>query len=204
VVECGEALRDAGEVAGIVIDERTADPAGGIVMVRIGVWDRLAEAQQRLPSGWRLVLVEGWRSAAWQRHLCVEYLALLGRRHPGWDPERQLREAHRVAPPPEFASHVSGGAVDVTLATPDGALAWMGTEVNAYPEDCDGACRTDANNVSETAARHRILLHQVLSPSGLVNDPAKWWHWSFGDRFWALRTGAVAACYAAIPDIKDP
>ena len=36
-----------------------------------------------------------------------------------------------------------------------------------------------------------------LTAAGLVNYPTEWWHWSFGDRYWALLTGAAAACYDA-------
>ena len=32
----------------------------------------------------------------------------------------------------------------------------------------------------------------VLGGAGLVNYPTEWWHWSFGDRYWALQTGLTA------------
>jgi hypothetical protein len=33
---------------------------------------------------------------------------------------------------------------------------------------------------------------------GFVNYPTEWWHWSYGDRYWALATGAPAACYGPV------
>jgi D-alanyl-D-alanine dipeptidase len=38
----------------------------------------------------------------------------------------------------------------------------------------------------------------VLDGAGLVNYPTEWWHWSFGDRYWALTTGAAAAVYGPL------
>jgi hypothetical protein len=34
-----------------------------------------------------------------------------------------------------------------------------------------------------------------LAAAGLVNYPTEWWHWSFGDRYWAMATGSEAALY---------
>ena len=200
VVDCDEPLVDARAVAGLIVDGRTADPAGNFALVRTGILDRLIAAQHLLPLGWRLVLVEGWRSLSLQQRLLDDYHADLRVRYPEWDSGRRIRYARRVVPPPELAPHVTGGAVDVGLLTPSGVSAWMGTEINAFPEDCDGACRMDAGNISAEAAQHRRLLYRSMALGGMVNDPAKWWHWSFGDRLWALRVGEPAARYGPVPD----
>jgi hypothetical protein len=34
--------------------------------------------------------------------------------------------------------------------------------------------------------------------AGLVNYPTEWWHWSYGDRYWALLTGADHAIYGPV------
>jgi D-alanyl-D-alanine dipeptidase len=44
----------------------------------------------------------------------------------------------------------------------------------------------------------RDLLSSVLNEAGLINYPTEWWHWSFGDRYWALRTGRPAALYGPV------
>ena len=41
-----------------------------------------------------------------------------------------------------------------------------------------------------TPARTATCSPGVLSAAGLVNYPTEWWHWSYGDRYWALATGA--------------
>ena len=34
--------------------------------------------------------------------------------------------------------------------------------------------------------------------TALVNYPTEWCHWSYGDRYWALMTGATAAVYGPV------
>jgi hypothetical protein len=65
----------------------------------------------------------------------------------------------------------------------------------ADPEESEGACYTHALNISKEARANRKLLGSVLTSAGLVNYPTEWWHWSFGDRYWALITGEAAALY---------
>lgn len=86
------------------------------------------------------------------------------------------------AVPVRVAAHVAGAAVDVTLVDPRGVELDMGT-----PED-----------ISAAAREHRRRLARVLRDAGLVNCATEWWHWSYGDRYWAVITGAPAALYGAV------
>jgi D-alanyl-D-alanine dipeptidase len=52
-----------------------------------------------------------------------------------------------------------------------------------------------ADNISDRARSHRDILSTALTAAGLVNYPTEWWHWSYGDRYWALKTGATVAHY---------
>ena len=72
--------------------------------------------------------------------------------------------------------------------------------MNATPEQSDGACYTEAVNITDEARSHRALLGGALTASGLVNYPTEWWHWSYGDRYWALTTGAPHALYGPPDD----
>ena len=106
--------------------------------------------------------------------------------------------ASRYVSPPEVAPHTAGAAVDLTLIDADGRDLDMGTEVNATPEESGNACFTQALAISDPARRNRRLLEEVLTSAGLVNYPTEWWHWSYGDRYWALLTGATAAVYGPV------
>jgi hypothetical protein len=65
-------------------------------------------------------------------------------------------------------------------------------------EQSGGACYFDAPLAGRHARANRELLAQVLRGAGLVNYPTEWWHWSYGDRYWALMTGATAAVYGPV------
>nr|MDT0664632.1 M15 family metallopeptidase [Micromonospora sp. DSM 115978] len=80
----------------------------------------------------------------------------------------------------------------------DGAELDMGTPEGATPEESDGRCYFAAAGVSELARRNREVLRQAMTAAGFVNYPTEWWHWSYGDRYWALLTGASAARYGTV------
>ncbi|WP_433546469.1 M15 family metallopeptidase [Streptomyces sp. CA-294286] len=194
VRECGEALRDVRE-SGLRTGEERLDEKGYYAHLRTGVVQRLLRAQESLPAGLRLVMVEGYRPPALQREYFEEYEAELRALHPHWTATELRSAASRYVSPPEIAPHSAGAAVDLTLADADGRELDMGTPMNASPEESAGACYTHALGLSPQARANRSVLGAALSAAGLVNYPTEWWHWSYGDRYWAWRTRAAEARY---------
>ncbi len=192
VEDCGEALVS---VQGLAVSDHKAALGADRLYVRSGVADRLAQAARALPSGVRLLFVEGWRAPLVQRHYFESYRDGLRRDSVSTDPAELHRLASRYVSPPALAPHTAGAAIDLTLCTPDGAELDMGTPINASPEESDGACYTAATNVSAEAAANRAVLGAAMTAAGFINYPTEWWHWSYGDRYWALATGAPAAVY---------
>ncbi|MFD9697485.1 M15 family metallopeptidase [Lentzea sp. NPDC059081] len=89
---------------------------------------------------------------------------------------------------PGSSSHVTGGAVDLSLCTVDADELDLGTVFDAAePRD------------REEALRNRDFLAAALEGAGLVGYPGAWWHWSYGDRYWAHLTGSPQAIYG--PDV---
>ncbi|MFF7387398.1 M15 family metallopeptidase [Streptomyces scabiei] len=195
VQECGEPLVDLRELPFVVVDSRQADPEGAYAHLREGVAWRLARAARLLPDGLRLLVTEGYRPLALQIEYFERYAAELRLANPDWTEEHLRVQTSRSLSPPEIGPHVAGAAVDLTLCTAAGEELDMGTRLDASPEECDDACYTDAPNISDTARRNRRTLSAALTTAGLVNYPTEWWHWSYGDRYWALMTGAPNALY---------
>jgi D-alanyl-D-alanine dipeptidase len=197
VRECGEPLTD---VRGrLRVDDRLADDEGAYAHLRAGLLARLERASRRLPDGFQLLVVEGYRPIATQRRYFEEYRDGLRVTFPGISPEEAHVAASRYVSPVEVAPHTAGAAVDLTLCDPDGAEYDMGTQVNDNPEESDGACYMAADNISADARNHRKILAAALEPAGLHNYPTEWWHWSYGDRYWAFSTGATHAVYGPTP-----
>ncbi|MGP4091831.1 M15 family metallopeptidase [Streptomyces sp. KR55] len=196
VQECGERLVDVRRDSPLLVDERKwQDSAGAFAHLREGVLDRLLKAQEQLPQGIKLLFVEGYRPPSLQRHYFDKYAAQLRADHPEWSAEHVRSAASRYVSPPEIAPHSAGAAVDLTLADADGRELDMGTRMNATPEESMGACYMHADNISGEARSRRDILSTALTAVGLVNYPTEWWHWSYGDRYWALMTGTEAAHY---------
>ncbi|MGH3427468.1 MAG: M15 family metallopeptidase [Mycobacteriales bacterium] len=203
VRECGEQLIDVRRDSGLLVDARKQDAVGAFAHLREGVLNWLIQAQAALPRGLRLLFVEGYRPPSLQRHYFEEYGAQLRVNHPEWGDEQVRSSASRYVSPPEIAPHSAGAAVDLTLADADGCELDLGTRMNATPEESAGACYTQVSDISETARSHRDILGTALTTVGLVNYPTEWWHWSFGDRYWALVTGSGVAHYGP-KELEEP
>lgn len=170
-------------------------PAQGVGrLARSGLADRLADASELLPVGLRFHLSEGYRPQKRQEQIIADYALALRRSYPELDgTELEVLQSRYVAPL-DVAPHVCGAAVDITLADGDGPM-WMGSELDATPEESGGRCYTAAANIDAEGASNRKLLCTALEAVGFVNYPSEWWHWSYGDRYWAVNTGASHAIY---------
>lgn len=199
VVETGEPFVDLGAAGMPVLADHArigvSNPSVHFLKVREGVAQRLFEAAQRLPPGLHLLIKEGYRPLALQRVYFARRVARLRELHPS-APEAQLQElAAHYAAPPEVAAHPTGAAVDLTLATADGRELAMGSPVNANDELSSGSCYTASEFMGREARGNRDLLIEVMTRVGFVNYPSEWWHWSYGDRYWAVATGQPHALY---------
>ncbi|GAA2360387.1 D-alanyl-D-alanine dipeptidase [Catellatospora methionotrophica] len=199
--DTGESMIDLREVPELRIDSRLADPAGAYAHLREGVAQRLLDAQRALPDGLRLLLIEAYRPLSLQTAYFEGYQEELRAAHPGWDDARLHTEASKYVSPPDVAPHSTGGTVDLTLCTEDGMELDMGTAVNASPLASADACFTGSPRVSALAREHRDVLGLALSGVGLVNYPTEWWHWSYGDRYWALQTRAARTRYGPVASV---
>ncbi|WP_028645214.1 M15 family metallopeptidase [Nocardioides sp. URHA0020] len=187
VAESGEPL---------VLLPQALSPTGALV--RAGLADRLVAADHSLPPGLRLRVVEGLRPIDQQRAIIAAYAVQVRAHHPGIDEAELARLTSRFVSPVDVAPHVAGAAVDLTLVDVCGDELDLGTPIDATPEDSDGRCYFAAAGIGADARAHRDLLAAVLGAHGLVNYPTEWWHWSYGDRYWALLTGADHAVYGPV------
>jgi D-alanyl-D-alanine dipeptidase len=160
-------------------------PARGFPLLRSEVVDRLLAAHSALPEPFGLLVLDGWRSIDFQHRLLAYYEA----QHPDL--------AHGfVANPDEhvLAPHTTGGAVDLTL-TIDGRAVALGTDFDAF----DAAAALTAFEEEPGAVRDlRRLLASCLTDAGFVPYPQEWWHWSYGEQWWAAATGREATIYGVV------
>jgi zinc D-Ala-D-Ala dipeptidase len=94
-------------------------------------------------------------------------------------------EVCKYVAPVESAPHPTGGAIVLTLIDNNGNELEMGTEFNAEPVETNYATYFNAENISAEAKKNRIILKNALERVGFVNYFTEWWHWSYGDKYWA-------------------
>ncbi|MFG2476309.1 M15 family metallopeptidase [Streptomyces fagopyri] len=194
VQDCGEPLAEIASVSVIVLDPRERDEAGTYGRVRIGVFERLCSASETLPDGVRFLVIEGHRSSTEQARRFTLYEDRL--RHSGiTDPVDLRRQAGAFVSPVEVAPHCTGAALDLTLIDADGVELDMGGAVNGHRTGDEKYCPLNASGLSDQARHNRNLLARAMGGAGFVNYPTEWWHWSYGDRYWALISKADSAIY---------
>jgi hypothetical protein len=121
-------------------------------------------------------------------------LKSLRERPPDWPEDKLAKEnAKFVAPPEIVPPHSPGGAVDLVLVDAEGEELNMGSFLN----EKGPLMRTEARGLPRGARRNRTLLLEVMENAGFVNYPHEWWHFSYGDRYWAFIKGEPAVIYGA-------
>src|SRR5512139_3049553 len=187
VVECGEVL--VSTEGAVAFDGREDDGTGRPRWVRARVREMLAEAASLLAKvrtrAQRRVAPAGCPVPLFQqasRAVTAIY--------PASSRDEVVRLASRFVSPPDVAPHPTGAAVDVLLRDAAGREVDMGCPIDASPEASSGLCFTNHPDVSRTGRRARAELSAAMETAGFVNYPTEWWHWSFGDRYWAMATGA--------------
>jgi D-alanyl-D-alanine dipeptidase len=188
VNDCGDELIDTRHLAGLDVAPNDDPRNTAHSFLRRSVAERLLQAQSALPSGLRILVAEGYRPYDLQEFDFSRRRRRLLDGDPTLSDEDAFLKASEGVSPPEVAPHVSGAAVDLPLVDERGQALDMGTPINDSPEESEGACYFDAENITAEARRNRDTLAGALLGAGLVNYPAEWWHWSYGDRYWALMT----------------
>lgn len=178
------------------------DQSPNISKVRSGLVKRLLTAQGLLPPGIDLLIREGHRPVFVQRQLFEHYKDVVRSHHPELLQADLERETSKFVAPPGIAPHSTGGAVDLTLKDrASGRELDMGSPFNGDPILTMGATFTAALNISEAARVNRNALCHAMKSAGFVNYPCEWWHWSFGDRYWAYLTKQAFAIYGSIDSV---
>jgi zinc D-Ala-D-Ala dipeptidase len=193
IADTGEPLVDVSAFQVLTVDrtrDRVQQLSDNPFQVRSGVAERLVRAQACLPDGYQLQVKEGWRPIWVQERLWEKSLNELRASRPDLTGEDLMRENTRFTAPPDSAPpHSTGGAVDLVLLC-RGEQCDMGWGFNQPGQ----GSRTD-HRVPAPARRNRDLLAAAMDAAGFINYPAEWWHWSYGDRYWAFQTSAEAALY---------
>lgn len=168
------------------------------IWVRKGVYDRLVIAANALMPGYRLVLLDGWRPKTLQQFLFDKFHGEIAAANPQMSAaEIENETLHFVArasdDPTRPSPHITGGAIDLTLADETGQVLDMGS---AFDETSDNSW-TAATVPPEAAMRRKHLL-DAMHHAGFTNLPSEWWHFDYGNWIWAWYSQRPDALYGPI------
>jgi len=161
--------------------------------LREGLAERVMRAAESLPGDLVLRVWDGWRSSETQSALFEAYVEDLAAQYPhlGRPELEQVARPYVTPPDPGHHApppHLTGGAVDLTIARADGTELDLGTGFDAFVPEAGAAALED---IDVPARSHRRLLFHALTAQGLTAYVEEWWHFDFGDQFWAAVTGGV-------------
>lgn len=187
VRDTGESFVSLRDFPSLLIDEsmsQISSQSPFFCCVRESVALKLEAASRLLPSGVSLLVKEGYRPAGAQRSAFDSTFRKYAELHPGKGEDEIFAIVAQYVAPIALAGHPTGGAVDLTLVR-DGREVFMGTVYNDEPQETENRTFLSAPNITAEAAENRRILIGCLEPVGLLNYPSEWWHWSYGDSYWA-------------------
>lgn len=164
-----------------------------IPFLRKRVVEMLKVASQSLPDGMKFGVIDAWRP--FERQVRI-YRFMLDCAHEVW-PNLDYAQVRRkvcrwVAPVDQKAppGHCTGAAVDIFL------LDRHRKEVDVCkPFGRFQAAPTYTLGLCPEAERNRMAMVNAMLDAGFSNCRDEWWHYSFGDAGWAVRTGRDECIY---------
>ncbi|ENM5760306.1 M15 family metallopeptidase [Vibrio mimicus] len=184
----------------LVLDYNVKPGRRNLFIARKSVVNRLILASLSLPDGIYLSIKETYRPKSFQSFIYNRRVIQL------FCSEKHLTltsaEIHKLAAeyiaPPNLAGHPTGGAVDVSL------VGELNNEINLgckYDEDStvsEGRCYSFCKELEKDVIENRKILFECMNRAGFINYPYEWWHWSYGDKYWAVVVNAPHAIFSAL------
>jgi D-alanyl-D-alanine dipeptidase len=158
------------------------------------VVDMLNSASVSLPDGHKFLIITAYRPLSMQKKLWRQRLFQMARKNPLkfiFHLRQVRREASQYTAPPGGSAHQCGAALDVTIIDKEGNRLDMGTDLTSYGEKC----HTFYEDITEYQKKNRRILYDAMTKAGFINYPREWWHYSYGDRFWAAANNLSECIY---------
>lgn len=172
--------------------------------LRKTVYEKLCKAQENLPHGWKFRIYEGYRSLEVQKILFDWISEKIDQENPRLDLKTRFEKITQLVSPLKTLNgeinipvHNTGAAVDLELLDKEGKLVDLGMEVKDWILLDPKYSQTHSPLITKQAQDNRQILLNVMTAQDFVNYPSEFWHFSYGDRYWAYLTGNTVARYGS-------
>ncbi len=150
-------------------------------------------AAASLPPGYRLRAGTALRTLHMQKGGWDNYFKRMKEEHPQWPLSALRRATNKYFAPydqPAPPGHCTGGAIDVGLLDENGEPLDMIAPTSGWE-----AAYTWSDKISPDAKKNRMIMVEAMLGAGFSNCRDEYWHYSYGDSAWAVRTGLATCPY---------
>lgn len=202
IKECGEQLVDIKKICpDVKINlgkermkiEKTA-------YLRKSVAQMILKAQKELPKDITFIINDAWRPQYIQEEIIKKFIKHFSKKNPSWSKSKVIREVKKYVAPFDgkyVSGHMTGGAVDLRLLKKGKKIPMKSSKLT-YQENALSL----QNKLPLYIQKNRNLMFNALKKAGLSNYKKEYWHWSYGDVWWAKRNKKKIAIYGAVKEIK--
>ena len=182
VKECYEPLVDLVAHPKILYNEATIERP---VLLRKSVADKLYKIADKLPEDIYIKIYSAYRSRIRLEKIWKEEVEKIEKENPGMQRGEILSLAKFKVTPPNtnMGGHDTGAAIDLALCDKNGNDLDYGTR---YHENAQAKSTVVLN--SEQKQNRKYLL-KLMKSQRFIKQPSQWWHYSYGDRYWAVYRG---------------
>ena len=170
--------------------------------------EMLEKAKELLPEGCSFIIWDAWRPFALQQELRDYYQDVIieefGLAEKSEEERKQIISQFVADPVPDRIhppAHTTGGAIDLTIAGPDGKELEMGTAFDAFTDKTETIWH-ETHDTDDEVRKNRRMLYHIMISAGFTNIPSEWWHYEYGDRNWSMATGEPP-CYSGIFTVEE-
>lgn len=155
---------------------------------------RLVFASELLPKEFSLIVFDAYRPFRVQTEIFNSFKNYLRSQSPDIDEEELIKRTEIYVSLPSTdiqrpSPHATGGSIDLSIVDVQGNLLDMGSEFDSFELSSQTAFFRNKDDIYH---KNRELLFHVMIKAGFTNYPEEWWHYDFGNQFWAHLSAKMA------------
>jgi len=167
------------------------------ILLREQVKKKLLEINNYFKDNWYYLAIKIWyRPYQVQKNLFSKVYNYLLEKNPEKSKEKIYNETRFYVSDPDnsISPHLTWWAVDIVLYTKNNDLVDMWCRVNHLWEESN----ITTNKITKKQRENRIFLIDSFLKFWFANIASEWWHFSYGDQYWAKFYGKEKALYKNI------
>jgi zinc D-Ala-D-Ala dipeptidase len=182
-------------------------------LVRETIANKLLKASSLLPPKYKFAVWDAWRPIETQKAIFDRYRERLKNQNPTLNEDELIILVQQYVSVPSLDDkcpppHSTGGAIDLSIVDQSGNYLDMGTPYDEFGTRANIRYFEEKIEIGERLSskdmiilNNRRLLFNIMIEEGFTNYPVEWWHYDYGNQFWAKIKG-VNAIYGRV-DLRD-